>query len=362
MTSSYGRHGSYSLMMLDRVSGFTSIRDQNRPIGLITTYLRKGTIPHAFLFTGIEGIGKRMTATAFAMACLCESGRSKENRPSFHSAKTSISKRPCLNCHACRRVASGIHPDVIRIKPEGAFIRIRQIRALCATLSMKPYEGEFRVVLIANANQMNAEAGNALLKVLEEPPQKTILILTASAASELLPTIVSRCQSIVFNPLTQESIASELVEKKDMTPGQAKTIAILANGSMSKAFEMVKTNFTSYRKWLLKASGVLPSAGNKIPVRQGLALSETLSKQKETLNDSLEIIKSWLRDVLLYPYSPAKIINQDMINEIRKLSQTESTHALLKKLSIIENAQKIIAANGNPRLTLDVMLLELTQS
>ena len=97
-------------------------------------------------------------------------------------------------------------------------------------------------------------------------------------------------------------------------------------------------------------------------MRQGLALSETLSKQKETLNDSLEIIKSWLRDVLLYPYSPAKIINQDMINEIRKLSQTESTHALLKKLSIIENAQKIIAANGNPRLTLDVMLLELTQS
>jgi DNA polymerase-3 subunit delta' len=344
------------------VSGFTSIRDQNRPIGLITTYLRKGTIPHAFLFTGIEGIGKRMTATAFAMASLCERGRSSEKGPSFHSAKTSISNQPCLNCHACRRIAAGIHPDVIRINPEGAYIRIRQIRALCATLSLKPFEGGSRIVLIAHANQMNAEASNALLKVLEEPPPKTILILTALTVSELLPTIVSRCQCIVFNPLTPDSIASELVASKEVTPGLAQTVALLADGSMSKAFEMIKTNFTSHRKWLLKASGVLPTAGDKIPVWQGLALSETLSKQKETLDDSLEIIKSWLRDVLIYPYSPAKIINQDMIKEIKKMSQTESTNSLLQKLSIIANAQKIIAANGNPRLTLDVMVLQLTQS
>ena len=344
------------------MSGFTSIRDQNRPIGLLTTYLSKGAIPHAFLFTGIEGIGKRMTAIAFAMASLCENGRSNEKGPAFHSAKTSISNHPCLNCHACRRVAAGIHPDVIRINPEGAYIRIRQIRALCATLAMKPYEGGFRIVLIAHANQMNAEAGNALLKVLEEPPPKTILILTASAASELLPTIVSRCQCIVFNPLTPDSIASELVASKEVTPDLARTIAVLANGSMSKAFEMIKTNFTSYREWLIKASGVLPSADNKIPVWQGLALSETLSKQKETLNDSLEIIKSWLRDVLIYPYSPAKIINQDMIKEIKRMSQTESTNSLLNKLSIVENAQKIIAANGNPRLTLDVMVLQLSRA
>ena len=349
--------------MLDNLSGFTSIRGQNQPIWFLTTLLQKGTIPHALLFTGIDGIGKRMTAMAFAMACLCKSDRLDENRPSFQSSTISHQYRPCLiNCHTCRRVASGMHPDVIRIEPEGTYIRIRQIRSLYATLSLKSYEDGFRVVIISNANQMNTEASNALLKILEEPPDKTIIVLTASAASELLPTIASRCQHIGFNPLNTESIALELIERKGLNPKTAKIVAALANGSMSKAYEMIKTNFISYRKWLLKASGMRQSVGNGIPIWQGLAFAERLSKQKEKINDSLEIIKSWLRDVLIYIYSPDKIINQDMIKEIEQLSHNESTDSLLRKLNIVENAQKVIEANGNPRLTLDMMAMQLTQS
>jgi DNA polymerase-3 subunit delta' len=125
---------------------------------------------------------------------------------------------------------------------------------------------------------------------------------------------------------------------------------------------MIKTNFVSYRKWLLKASGVLQPVGDKSPIWQGLAFAEILSKQKERLNDAFEVIKSWLRDVLIYTYSPDKIINQDMKKEIEKLSHDESIDSILKKLNIVEKAQKVIEANGNPRLTLDVMAMQLTQT
>jgi DNA polymerase-3 subunit delta' len=348
--------------MLDRFSGFTSIRGQNQPIWFLTTLLRKGTIPHALLFTGIEGIGKRMTAMAFAMACLCRGDRLDENRPSLQSFPQKSYHRPCLDCNTCRRVSSGIHPDVIRIDPEGAYIRIKQIRSLCTTLSLKPYEDGLRIVIISNAHKMNAEASNALLKILEEPPDKTIIVLTASATSKLLPTIASRCQCIGFNPLSPVDIKRELIEKNELDPNSAKIVAVLANGSMSKAYEMIKTNYLSYRIWLLKAAGMLQPVGEETPVWQGLAIAERLSKQKERLNDCLEIIKSWLRDVLIYPYSPDKIINRDMIKDIEEFSKTESTESLLKKLSVVENTQKVIEANGNLRLTLDVMVLQLTQS
>ncbi len=351
--------------MSDILPGFSSIRDQSQPIWLLKTLLRKGTLPHALLFTGIEGVGKHMAAELFAMACLCRNGQLNKNGISSQSPSHSILShpdRPCTQCATCRRVVSGNHPDVIRINPDGAYIRIGQIRSLCTTLTLKPYGDGFRIVLIANAQLMNKEAGNALLKVLEEPPANTILVLTATGVSELLPTIVSRCQRIQFNPLTTESIAAELVKKKGIPHGLAQNIAALANGSMSKAFGMLKNNFLNHRKWLLTATGMLQTAGSKIPIWQGLATAEKLFKLKESINDSLEIIKSWLRDILIYPYSPDKIINQDLRLEIARLAQSEPYGLLLKKLDAVESAQKAIEANANLRLTLEVMMMRLAQT
>lgn len=354
-----------SLIMSDMLPGFATIRDQQDPIWLLQTLLRKDVIPHALLFTGIDGVGKRKAALAFAMACLCSGGQLNGDALSPHPFSHSHQNhpnRPCARCHNCRRVASGNHPDVIQIAPEGAYIRIGQIRSLCNTLSMKPYESGFRIVIIANAHRMNIEAGNALLKVLEEPPAKTILVLTAASLSELLPTIVSRCQRICFNPLSPESIAEELTDQKQIDPNLAQTIALMANGSLSKAHEMVDTDIISQRNWLLKATGMQSATLTKIPIWQGLALAEALYKQKDRLETSLEIIKSWLRDVLIYPFCPDKIVNQDMASEVKKRSRSESIDSLLRKLSAVETAQKVIDANGNLRLTLDVMAMQLIRS
>ena len=116
--------------------GFESIIDQKRPIRILTTCLRDGNIPHALLFTGISGIGKRTTARLFSKACNCEALASGVSRKRLDGI-------PCCRCRSCRKIKSGNHPDIIHIKPSGNIIKIAQIRNLCHTLSMKPYDVKY---------------------------------------------------------------------------------------------------------------------------------------------------------------------------------------------------------------------------
>ena len=200
------------------MSGFDSIIEQERPVRILKTLYRKGTIPHALLFIGQQGVGKRSAAIAFAMICNCIGMETPP--PSRSNAQTRLrspvirTDEPCGACPACRKIMSGNHPDVIHVKPTGAIIKIAQVRSLCEALSMKPYEAKMRVVIVTDAHTMNPSAGNALLKMLEEPPDRTILILTAPQRVDLLPTIVSRCQPVRFNPITRRRIASELVAEQ----------------------------------------------------------------------------------------------------------------------------------------------------
>ena len=330
------------------MSGFESIIDQHKPIRLLTAFLQKGTTPHALLFTGIEGVGKRMTALTFAMACNCMNAKQGTQHQDTAS-------NPCLHCRSCRKIKSGNHPDIIFIKPSGPFIRINQIRSLCHTLGMKPYEARQRVVIISEAQAMNPEAGNALLKVLEEPPERTLLILTALQTSDLLPTIVSRCQLIRFNPISPKNIAGFLVGKKGLAPSDAMILATLANGSLSKAILMDQADWIKRRNWLIDEVEALPSRS----VGPRLAFAERLAKNKDVLADSLEVIKLWLRDLVIYHYDPAKIINRDLVDKIQSASQRMRVESILSKLDAILSAQKNMSANSNLRLTLEVLTFRL---
>ena len=330
------------------MSGFESIIDQHKPIRLLTAFLQKGTTPHALLFTGIEGVGKRMTALTFAMACNCMNAKQGTQHQDTAS-------NPCLRCRSCRKIKSGNHPDIIFIKPSGPFIRINQIRSLCHTLGMKPYEARQRVVIISEAQAMNPEAGNALLKVLEEPPERTLLILTALQTSDLLPTIVSRCQLIRFNPISPKNIAGFLVGKKGLAPSDAMILATLANGSLSKAILMDQADWIKRRNWLIDEVEALPSRS----VGPRLAFAERLAKNKDVLADSLEVIKLWLRDLVIYHYDPAKIINRDLVDKIQSASQRMRVESILSKLDAILSAQKNMSANSNLRLTLEVLTFRL---
>ncbi len=352
------------------ISGFKAFSfkvliDQEQPRRLLTTILRKGTLPHALLFTGIEGVGKLTAAITYAMVCNCVNNGPEyvsKNGKSDDIQDLPYATEPCGRCQSCKKILSGNHPDIILTEPSGALIKIGQIRALCNTLSMRPYEARTRVVVINHAQTMNPEAGNALLKMLEEPPGGTIFVLTALQLSDLLPTIVSRCQHIRFNPVSQEGIETFLVGKHGIDHDEAKILAAMADGSLSKAERMTKglgnqRNWIKMRNWLIDEVDSLSSK----PIGSSLALAEKLSKKKEEIVESLKVITIWLRDLVIHKYNPGKIINGDLVDKIQLASQRFSVLSLLSKIEAVRFAQKSIDSNANLRLALEVLMMRLAK-
>ncbi|MGA7146036.1 MAG: DNA polymerase III subunit delta' [Desulfobacterales bacterium] len=349
--------------------GFESILGQEKPIRLLKTFLRNEAIPHALLFLGIDGVGKTTTAKAFAKACNCAAVKNRHPSEKEDAASIPVTAQDltakieiCPGCKSCNKIEKGNHPDIILVEPTGPYIRIDQIRNLCNILAMKPYEARLRVVIIKDAQAMNPAAGNALLKVLEEPPDRTILILTAMQTSDLLPTIVSRCQHIRFNPIAGNHLKTMLVEKQGADPDDAEIVTIMANGSFSKALSMIrhmkKLNWIKRRAWLINEVESLPL----MPIPLCLAFAESLSKNKETLTDSLEVIKSWFRDLVVCRFHPSKVINKDIIEKIHKNSKKMTVDSLLSKIEDIHLAQRNIQLNSNLRLTLEVLMMRLART
>jgi len=316
----------------------------------------RGTVPHALLFTGTAGIGKRTTAHQFTMACNCKS----QNRASGDGNKLQpedLKALACGQCRSCRKIEAGSHPDVLTVRPSGQLIRIDQIRELGHALSMKPFEAKHRVVIIADAQRMNPSAGNALLKMLEEPPDRTILILVATRRSDLLPTIVSRCQHLRFNPIPQAALTDLLIQKKGIDRKTAESLAMLAGGSFTRAVDLMKKGWINRRKWLIRALESLPDQSAVLQ----LALVSEILKDKDLLSDSLEIMETWFRDVTVAQFDPKKLINGDLTERILSASQQISAKTALDKLQAIHVAQRRLRSNANSRLTMEALIMKLAR-
>jgi DNA polymerase-3 subunit delta' len=204
---------------------------------------------------------------------------------------------------------------------------------------------------------MNPAAGNALLKVLEEPPNGTILILEANHTSDLLPTIVSRCRHIRFNPISQSILESALINKHGIEPKNAMIVAAMAGGSYSRALRMYRTNWIGHRNWLV---GELDSLSSK-SISRLLAFAEKLASKKEDLPDTLEVMKSWLRDLVIGKVYPEKIRHRDLIANVHQTSQNISTISLLSKIETIQSTQNAIQTGTNLRLAMETMVLKLSR-
>lgn len=342
--------------------GFGKLTDQVQPDRFLKNILKRGTIPHALLFTGIEGTGKEDAAMKFAMACNCI-GTSAANQPETSvPGNNNSADLPCGICRSCGKIFSGNHPDFLRVSPAGSIIKIAQIRDLCNTLAMRPYEAKVRVVLISCASTMNKEAANALLKVLEEPPDSTIFILTADQPSDLLPTIVSRCQHIRFSPYKRDDLVEILGNQYDLKGDVAEIYASMAGGSLKKALSISgksdnEINWISRRTWIFSELDKLPGSS----AASQLAFAEKLSGGKDLLKDSLEIMITYFRDLVIFKISPEKIFNRDRYEYIRNTSAAFSLQSLLAKIEAIQTAQKKIASNAAVRLTMDTLILKIAR-
>ena len=344
------------------VTRFESIIDQQIPVRILTSFLKTGSIPHALLFAGIEGIGKKTAALAFAMACNCPAvdPPAKPSAAAVTASDTG-SVSPCGVCKSCRKIMTGHHPDVVLVKPSGSFMRIDQIRNLYQMFVRKPYEAKYRLAILADAHKMNPEAGNAFLKMLEEPPAQTVLILTAPEKTDLLPTIVSRCQHIQFNPISRKHLAGMLTTQKKIDPKEAETIASMANGSYTAGCAMIgganQTDWTGRRHWLV---GELISLSSR-PLGHLLALAENLSQNKKNLAEDLEVIKSWLRDLIIWPYNPQKIINKDLTDKVQYVSSSVPAPLVMKQIEAVREVQDKMRSNANIRLALEIMIFKFVK-
>ncbi len=323
----------------------------------LSSVLRKGTVPHAFLFTGTDGTGKTTAATMFAMAANCRrltagTGDTFGNRLLFAARCT---------CRSCNRIREELHPDIHRITPSGTFIRIDRIRELGHALSMKPYEARVRVVIIEQSQAMNPEAANALLKMLEEPPVRTVLILTAAEPSELLPTIRSRCQTIRFSPLSRPVLAALLAERHDIPAEEAAILAALSGGLSGPDEKETPRERLRRLRWLVRVMTEIIDPARPAPGTAFLmAFSERLARERDHLTTSLNLIKIWLRDLIVVRHAPDRILLSVWRDQLRQLAGTVSIERLLSNIDAIEAAQKGLRSNANVRLTLDVLSLRLT--
>lgn len=336
---------------------FEEILGQERVIRALKRALTANSLPHAYLFYGSEGLGKFKTALALAKALLCE------NREGDF----------CGSCFVCKRVAKESHPDVIVIRPESrrgnkewtvdpelGAIRIEQVREFQRWISVRSFEGGWKVGIFDGADKMNPSSSNALLKTLEEPPAKTLLILISPTRSQLLPTVVSRCQPAHFSPVHQEDMEAFLSEQQEIPKEGRSLVSALSGGSPGKALRMdSKWVIQERREWVERLKLFLVSG----PQGSLTVFADDLN-QSDRLLDVLDLYESWYRDLLVCRIgTPDLIINKDFIEEIAEASERQDPGETISKIDSIRQARRNIQSTFhlNKRLVMEDLLLELSE-
>jgi DNA polymerase-3 subunit delta' len=265
----------------------TDIHGQQRAIRFLRQLLKKEAVPHAFLFSGMAGVGKFAAAMELAKALNCLSPQDYDS---------------CGRCSSCHKLEEGLHPDLIHITNEGVFIKLEQIRDLMKRFRFRPFEGKFRVVIIQDAQKLMEPAANAMLKILEEPPKANIFILLATESQMLLPTIVSRCCQVRFQPLADEIVAEWLAREGGLSPDHAYGIARLAAGSIEKArWFSDEDRVAGWKKVVGKLENL-----DGLSILDFFPMVSDWAKNRESAEQDLEFIRLWVRDLILFRVAGAK--------------------------------------------------------
>lgn len=319
---------------------FSDIYGQERQAGVLQNTIKRDRIPHAYLFHGIEGIGKRTTAKILAKALNCK----EQNADS------------CEICNSCLKIEHGNHPDVIFIKPDGVFIKIAAIRNLQDQIKFRPFEGRKRVFIIAEADRMNEPSANALLKTLEEPVPSNVFILTTSRVHRLPQTIISRCQKIRFNPVRPDVIISFLTDRLSMNQDWARDIASSAGGSIGRALAIQKESFADFKHDVITVLSKTCTAPISL-----FFLADSFGNDRESALQKLDILRGWYRDMLVYreTHDVNKLINRDIADATKEFSKKLAGIDILESIKIISNAHAAIDRNANRQLVLESMAFRL---
>ena len=322
---------------------FRNVFGHEKQIEMLQKNLSQGRISHAYLFSGIPAVGKRTLALEFAKAVNCQ--------------KADTLLDACGQCISCRKIEHGSHPDYFSVEADGQFIRIDAVRQIQEQMKFKPLEAKYRIFIIDNADRMNEQAANALLKTLEEPSTVNLIMLITNRPYSLPETIISRCRHIRFKPLSNDIVARFLSGRPGIQDQKASLLASLSGGSIGRALALNDEEAIACREKTLE---VLSGAQNSAPFSL-IALASFLAQNKAEIRTGLDIIASCFRDALVLKETgkTQALINQDKSSLIRALSARLSGEKILRNIRLVEKAEETIEQNGNKSLTLETMAFKL---
>ncbi len=329
---------------------FADILGQDRALSYLRMACSDGRLSQAYCFFGPPGVGKRAAALALAQTanCLAEAARTPE-----------AAGDACGVCAACRKIAAGLHPDVTEVRPEGkTVITIDQIREVTARAALRTYEGRTKVFILDPAELMQEPAANAILKTLEEPAGASLFILVTAAPSALLPTILSRCQGVRFDPLGEGPLRDILV-RHGRTPEAAAAAAALAGGSAERALALDVEEARATRDRIVQ--DVWGRSDSLVSV---LERAEELARDRAKLVTALEILASFTRDLAVAKVggASAALVHSDCRAEAARLAAGCSMEAILAIHEAQVEALRALMKNANPRFTVERMLLRMRQA
>lgn len=315
---------------------FSGVSGHSRNISVLNRILGSGRVAHAYLFSGPQGVGKELVAFNFIKAVFCPSGTA------------------CGECPSCRKLESGNHPDLHRVEPDGQFIKIDQIRALQKELGYRPYEAPRKACIIDAAERFNPASGNALLKTLEEPPGKAIIILLTSAPENVLPTIRSRCQQLLFSGVSDNEITA-LLQSRGVESETARISASLADGSVGKALALCNEGSGQDRiEIITKACGLSLQEMASL-----FAFGELFDKDREKALHSLDLLLSFWRDMLHIRSGFHDPVNRDLHDTLLEESGRRTGGSIMDGIETILRTRQAIQRNANVRLAMDVLSMKL---
>ncbi len=332
---------------------FRDMIGQQRSIRLLQSFLEQKSIPQALLFDGEEGTGKRKAAEIFVQALFCEGNA--RNADGLSEENTQVIE-PCGHCLACRKMKDKNHPGLSVIEPEGKAIKIDQIREMQSHIVMKPFDGPKKIVIIDPAEKMNDAAANCLLKTLEEPPPYAVLILISARTSALRSTLLSRCQKILFQPLSLSQVVSILREKKGRTISEARMVAAVSNGKLGEAFSLE-----------VETARALDADRHRLVANDDLFQTVLdFSKDAEDFEAAFAYLFAWLRDLLTIKslrttthIDPSMLSYPWRLEEMKARAVSMTPEDILDLLADLQALHLAQARNVNRQLSLETFLMKM---
>jgi len=325
--------------------------------------LSGGRVPGSMLFTGDEGIGKKLFALELAKAMNC---------------RQRIGVEACDECSSCKRISRSTfppftsdddnkermiwseHADVAMVRPHKQIIRVKPMRELEREANFRPFEGAARVFIVEDADRMNDQAANALLKTLEEPPPASHLILTTANPTALLATIRSRCQMIRFAPIDVAAVEQFLIEQRSVSEDDARLLARTAQGSIGRALAGDIETYRDRRETMLEVLRALTLANDRVELLHS-AESLAAAKDRQEFEQRLDALEILIRDAwaLGLGRPSGTIVNGDLLAPLQQIAaelRSEQAAAWLKQ---IEELRGTLEVNINRKIASDALFLTM---